>query len=42
MQLITFRNCNEELRQLILTVVEYTLMAIETAENHRGPGAALT
>ena len=42
MQLITFRNCNEELQQLILTVVEYTLMAIETAENHRGPGAALT
>lgn len=28
---ISFRNCNDELRELILAVVEYTLMAMEAS-----------
>lgn len=41
LELIEFRSCTDELRQLILTVVEYTLMAVETAEaNGDRPRAA--
>lgn len=36
LQLIEFANCNDELRQLILTVVEYTLMAVEASREENG------
>jgi hypothetical protein len=36
MKLIRFKNCTPELQQLVLTVVEYTLMAIESAGNGNG------
>lgn len=37
---ISFRNCNAELRQLILTVVEYTLMALEAANGESSPAGS--
>lgn len=40
LELIDFQNCTDELRQLILTVVEYTLMAVESAAgNGHGAGS---
>lgn len=39
LELITFENCTEELQQLILTVVEYTLMAVEAASGNGGNAA---
>jgi hypothetical protein len=36
LELIDFRNCSDELKQLVLTVVEYTYIAIEAAEKKTG------